>query len=429
MSGNNDYGGDDPFAIRILQPNQLRIIRVIGEQRLTIEEETEKRDGSGPRGAFGRIRNKKSTEGQSQTSREMKTMGVGVRLFEAVDSQTGERLIMKEFLPMMRNVAMGEVELYRYLHHWVQTNHPSWQPSDIPIVPFHGYLQTGPEVEDPSFVYDWAERFGSSVPPPLAGNTWVVLRTPGLITLTSLPRLALEREGGGGGKATKGWLGKLLFPDVYKTRIAYLKNLMAGAIDALSLLHEAGVCHGALSPSTLLVSTADLREGGREGGMEVWLSDLGFAKNVLSQEKVDFEGLVKRDWKGCSYSLLEVFLRLMAEDEEEEEKKQGEGLGGVEGGLGRWEEGFGLPFAQVTAGSLQGVTEARFGGDVGVGLRGLVSNERVFKKAVECLDEEGGAGWVLLNDMANVERLMMGEERGVYGVGERLLGSGFFDDD
>lgn len=163
--------------------------------------------------------------------------------------------------------------------------------------------------------------------------------------------------------------------------------------------------------------------------MEVWLSDLGFAKNVLSQEKVDFEGLVKRDWKGCSYSLLEVFLRLMAEDEEEEEKKQGEGLGGVEGGLGRWEEGFGLPFAQVTAGSLQGVTEARFGGDVGVGLRGLVSNERVFKKAVECLDEEGGAGWVLLNDMANVERLMMGEERGVYGVGERLLGSGFFDDD
>jgi hypothetical protein len=113
MSTDNNNEGDDPFAIRILQPNQLRIIRVIGEQRLTIEEETEKRDGAGPRGAYGRIRNKKSTTGQPQTSREMKTMGVGVRLFEAVDSQTGERLIMKEFLPMMRNVAMGEVELYR----------------------------------------------------------------------------------------------------------------------------------------------------------------------------------------------------------------------------------------------------------------------------------------------------------------------------
>ena len=232
----------------------------------------------------------------------------------------------------------------------------------------------------------------------------------------------------------KGWLGKLLFPDVYKTRIAYLKNLMAGAIDALSLLHQAGVCHGALSPSTLLVSTADLREGGREGGMEVWLSDLGFAKNVLSQEKVDFEGLVKRDWKGCAYSLLEVFLRLMAEEEEEEEEeeKQGGGLGGVEGGLGRWEDGFGLPFAQVTAGALQKVTEVRFKGDVGVGLRSLVSNERAFKKAVECLDERGGGGWVLLNDMANVGRLMGeegGGEGGVYGVGERLLGSVFFDDD
>ena len=115
-TNNNNNGGEDPFAIRILQPNQLRIIRVIGEQRLTIEEETEKRDGAGPRGAFGRIRNKKSTAGQPspQISREMKNMGVGVRLFEAVDSTTGERLIMKEFLPMMRNVAMGEVELYRY---------------------------------------------------------------------------------------------------------------------------------------------------------------------------------------------------------------------------------------------------------------------------------------------------------------------------
>ena len=217
----------------------------------------------------------------------------------------------------------------------------------------------------------------------------------------------------------------MLFPDVYKTRIAYLKNLVAGAIDALSLLHQAGVCHGALSPSTLLVSTSDLREGGKEGGMEVWLSDLGFAKNVLSQERVDFEGLVKRDWKGCAYSLLEVFLRLLAEEEEEEEE------GGLEGGLGRWEEGFGLPFAQVEAGRLQGVTEERFSGDVGVGLRSMVSNEKAYKKAVEYLDERGGAGWVLFNDMANVGRLIGeggGGEGGVYGVGERLLGSVFFDD-
>lgn len=45
-------------------------------------------------------------------------------------------------------------------------------------------------MEDEAFVYDWTERFGPSVPPPHAGNTWVALGTPALITLTAVPRLA-----------------------------------------------------------------------------------------------------------------------------------------------------------------------------------------------------------------------------------------------
>lgn len=45
-------------------------------------------------------------------------------------------------------------------------------------------------MEDEAFVYDWNERFGPTVPPPRAGNTWVALGTPALITLTAVPRLA-----------------------------------------------------------------------------------------------------------------------------------------------------------------------------------------------------------------------------------------------
>ena len=86
--GGNNNDDDDPFAIRLLQPNQLRLVRVIGEQRLTIEEETEARDGAGPRGAFGRIRNKKNAAGQQSTSKETRNLGVGARLFEAVDANT-----------------------------------------------------------------------------------------------------------------------------------------------------------------------------------------------------------------------------------------------------------------------------------------------------------------------------------------------------
>ena len=38
-------------------------------------------------------------------------------------------------------------------------------------------------------------------------------------------------------------------------RLEYLKAVARGAVDALSLLHQAGVVHGYVSPSTLLVST------------------------------------------------------------------------------------------------------------------------------------------------------------------------------
>lgn len=38
-------------------------------------------------------------------------------------------------------------------------------------------------------------------------------------------------------------------------RLEYLKAVMRGSVDAVSLLHQAGVIHGYVSPSTLLVST------------------------------------------------------------------------------------------------------------------------------------------------------------------------------
>ena len=41
-------------------------------------------------------------------------MHAGVRLFEAVLAQTGERVVLKEFLPVMRNLAASEIEC---VHH------------------------------------------------------------------------------------------------------------------------------------------------------------------------------------------------------------------------------------------------------------------------------------------------------------------------
>jgi hypothetical protein len=135
-----------------------------------------------------------------------------VRLFEAVLAQTGERVILKEFLPIMRNLAASEIEcvmhvtggwmgwdgmgwdgvgmdwnkwrggelmlrlsnpsnpppfvttstkikptdpnanqsprLYGYLYEWVRANAPDWRLQDLPVVPLYGCLETGVEVSD-----------------------------------------------------------------------------------------------------------------------------------------------------------------------------------------------------------------------------------------------------------------------------------------
>lgn len=44
------------------------------------------------------------------------TSDTGVRLFEAVLAPTGERVILKEFLPIMRNLAASEIECVHIGH-------------------------------------------------------------------------------------------------------------------------------------------------------------------------------------------------------------------------------------------------------------------------------------------------------------------------
>jgi hypothetical protein len=72
--------------------------------------------------------------------------------------------------------------------------------------------------------------------------------------------------------------------------------------------------------------------------------------------------LVRRDWRSCAFALLELFLRLLA-DEEAEDAALGAPV----------YEGFSLPFAQIEAAALQAVAERQFKGDVSLGLRSLVA--------------------------------------------------------
>lgn len=72
--------------------------------------------------------------------------------------------------------------------------------------------------------------------------------------------------------------------------------------------------------------------------------------------------MVHRDWRSCAFALLELFLRLLADEEAEDEA-----LGAPV------YEGFSLPFAQIEAAALQAVAERQFKGDVSLGLRSLVT--------------------------------------------------------
>ncbi len=81
--------------------------------------------------------------------------------------------------------------------------------------------------------------------------------------------------------------------------------------------------------------------------------------------------LVRRDWRSCAFTLLELFLRLLA-DEEAEDETPGAAV----------YEGFSLPFAQIEAAALQAVAERQFQGDISLGLRSLVTQVGV---SIRCI--------------------------------------------
>lgn len=126
--------------------------------------------------------------------------------------------------------------------------------------------------------------------------------------------------------------------------------------------------------------------------------------------------LVRRDWRQCAFALLELFLRLLADEEAEDEA------------IGNVYEGFSLPFAQVEAAQLQAVAEQRFQGDISLGLRSLVTQDPAYKRACAYLDADAGAGWTLFQDMANPDRLLVALNGDVYALGDKLLDSPFLQE-
>lgn len=72
--------------------------------------------------------------------------------------------------------------------------------------------------------------------------------------------------------------------------------------------------------------------------------------------------VARRDWRSCAFALLELCLRLLADEEAEEVALEAAVY-----------EGFSLPFAQVEAAALQAVCEQQFRGDVSLGLRSLIT--------------------------------------------------------
>lgn len=53
------------------------------------------------------------------------------------------------------------------------------------------------------------------------------------------------------------------------------------------------------------------------------------------------------------------------------------------------------------------------------------AQEPAYKRACAYLDADAGAGWTLLNDMANLDRLLGVVDGDVYALGDRLLDSPF----
>ena len=176
-------------------------------------------------------------------------------------------------------------------------------------------------VEGATFVENWHRIMGGEVPPPAAGNRWLIYRKEeqGLVTVAHFPRVSQWADG----KLfalplvrKRALLGRFV-----SERGVFVRTIAERSLRALSWLHSRNVLHRGIGGYSLLMSTTDQRRPHR---LSVRLSNLGLAtpvsqmgveeirealKSGLVDDPLDmFPQLAANDLKDLGYTLLKLVI-------------------------------------------------------------------------------------------------------------------------
>ena len=226
------------------------------------------------------------TAPNSLSSNQQKTARAAViaytaSYFSGMPFQDPVMTLMKEYLPGAKPVACNELLILKHLcgmpdvaSKWSVAASPLRQ--NPPIVELLGYFLAGPSeravLADPS-VAQAAD----------ADTIWVVQKWDGMAPLTLYPRQqqvsgfglgTLFGVGGGGGSGGKDDGGS----NVGKERKRMLKAITRGCLYALGYVHDRGVIHGSVGSGSILLSTFNDAEYNR---LVVKLDNFGFARRSM----------------------------------------------------------------------------------------------------------------------------------------------------
>eukprot|EP00611_Tribonema_gayanum_P025158 TRINITY_DN5683_c1_g2_i1.p1 TRINITY_DN5683_c1_g2~~TRINITY_DN5683_c1_g2_i1.p1 ORF type:complete len:485 (+),score=181.38 TRINITY_DN5683_c1_g2_i1:47-1501(+) len=338
----------------------------------------------------------------SAPQRTVSKGGATVRLFEA-STPAAERVLLKEFPAAVTQLAGNELSVHKRLAR-------SWEARGgaadaAPSSVLMGSLVADETFDNLRFIERWMTKF-PTLTPPRQGNMWLVFKWESLMSFASFPTAKQEGE----------YLLDVIDPTRrLRRRTAFLRAMMAAAVQAVASIHEAGVAHRSLGPSSFRINTADERTPEK---LTVRLADFAFASSLGDPDEATLRRaarlagmpasgrvsplavasiLVREDLQCLGYTFLELLLSSLSE------ANRDTGSSPMGAAVGRPQQGdkpAGEPAPALTRPtdqtSLRRLVEDIYKLDVTGRFCEYAAAEDTWCAAVAFLDEDDGAGWAVL---------------------------------
>ena len=288
-----------------------------------------------------------------------------------------------------------------------------------PVPPFPQLLGTMTaamaEVEEQLDEQQWRDNLGGSEP-PRPGAQWLVYKWDGTTTVESfavpqsvrVARGKAAREAAGGGIGLPPAPKRVTADEAARFLLDPREGVLAKCLDALAVVHEAGLAHRSLSGAPSILLTADSQDKGAAlerltpSLLRVKLSNFGFSSRLADGSPERLEALarftpsssssppsklaltrfaVAEDLQALGFVFLQLLLGALSSPDE--------GGSSVTGAA--------MPSPAVSVRDLERqVEEVLRGEPLREGFRRYAAAEPRWAAAVDVLDADGGSGWDFL---------------------------------